>query len=97
MVRVETQFASDDEEEKEQEKSHILEVLKANGYAPRFIERVARKCETHEPHTRPANSNWVSVPYVRGTSEAIANVLRPLDLRVVHGATQWKWTLCSAI
>ena len=97
MTRVETHSGPDDEEGKEREKSHIVEVLEANGYPSRFIERVARKCETDESHTRPANSNWVSVPYMRGMSEAIANVLRPLDLRVAHRAAQWKWTLCSGI
>ena len=103
MARVETHFASGNVERKEQERSQIVEVLKANGYPQRFIERAAHRQErpcsigTDKTHAQPANNGWVSIPYVRGLSEAMANIWRPLGLWVAHRAAQCKWTLCSFI
>ena len=37
------------------------------------------------------------MPCVKGMSEAISNVLRPLGIRVAHRASPWKWTVCSGI
>ena len=42
-------------------------------------------------------STWVSVPYVRGMSEAIGKTLRPLGIGVAHRASPWKWTLCAGL
>ena len=42
-------------------------------------------------------STWVSVPYVRGMSEAIGKTLPPLGIGVAHRASPWKWTLCAGL
>ena len=42
-------------------------------------------------------STWVSLPYVRGKSEAIGKTLRPLGIGVAHRASPWKWTLCAGL
>ena len=42
-------------------------------------------------------STWLSVPYVRGMSEAIRKNLRPLGIVVAHRASPWKWTLCAGL
>ena len=42
-------------------------------------------------------STWVSLPYVRGMSEAIGKTLRPLGIAVAHRASPWKRTLCAGL
>ena len=39
----------------------------------------------------------MSVPDVKGMSEAIANILRPLSIKVAYRSVPWKWSLCSKI
>ena len=41
-----------------------------------------------------AMDRWVAIPYVRGLSEPIANILRPLQIKVAHRSAPWKWSIC---
>ena len=43
------------------------------------------------------DSFWLCSSYIRGLSEPVAGVLRPLGINVAHGAEQWKWQLCKEI
>ena len=76
-------------------------VFKANDYPHHFVERVRwrreRPYDRTETETETRGENWISVPYIKGMSEAISNVLRPLGRRVAHRASPWKWTVCSGI
>ena len=40
---------------------------------------------------------WVSIPYLQDMSDAVANVLRPLGIKVAHRAKAWKWSLGSGL
>ena len=39
----------------------------------------------------------MSIRYVKGISEAIAKILRPVGLKVAHSAAPWKWEVCMGI
>ena len=101
MARLDTHFTPSDVDGRKQELDNILGVLKANDYPDHFVERVSwrreRPCDRIETETETRDENWVSVPYVKGMSEAMSNVLRPLGIRVAHRASPWKWTVCSGI
>ena len=103
MGRVETHFAHDDVEGKNREKKHVMEVLRANGYPDHFIWRTVRRQENRNVDSRSGGleersvDSYVSVPYVRGMSEAIANILRPLGIKVAHHSSSWKWKICAGI
>ena len=79
--------------------NHILGVLKANENPYRFAERITRRRERPSHHTEleSRGENWISIPYLKGMSEAISNILRPLNIQVAHCASPWKWTVCSGI
>ena len=107
MGRIKTHFQPDDAEGKEREERHVRDVLKANGYPDGFVQRVVRRREKQERDRKElvvtrvkeerAINSWVSIPYVRGISESIANILRPLGIRTAHRALPWKWSLCRGI
>ena len=63
------------------EAATVHEVLRANDYPNRFVERVLR-CRVRQPaagseseSNKTTKLTWVSVPYIRGMSEAIRSVL----------------------
>ena len=82
MARLDTHFTPSDVDGRKQELDYILGVLKANDYPDHFVERVRwrweRPDDRTEIETETQDENWVSVPYVKGMSEAMSNVLRPL-------------------
>ena len=103
MGRVDTHFVLDDTEGKDWERKHVEEVLRANSYPDRFVQRIVRRRERRSENQRSEqmeerrNTCYVSIPYVRGMSEAIPNILRPLGLTVAHRSSPWKWALCEGI
>ena len=77
-----------------------------NGYPVSFILDVERKKlrklqeakkETETEKVTGCPHGWVSLPYVRGLSEPVARVLRPLGINVAHRAEPWKWRVCRNI
>ena len=90
MARLDTHFNPGDVDGRKQELDYILGVLKANDYPDHFVECISwrreRQYDRTETETETQDENWVSVPYVKGMSEAISNVLRPLGIRVAHRA-----------
>ena len=106
LNRFETHFSEDDMEGKNLERQHVFDTLIANDYPRLFVERIANKCSQRPQCDRNGlmvdavpgeEERWVSVPHVRGTSEAITTDLRALGVRVAHRAPQWKWCICAGI
>ena len=95
MNRLETHFTPEDGDGKRLEREHIFEILRANDYPERFIHRVEKG--QHRPRNACELDKWVSIPYVKGISEAIAKILRPVGLKVAHSAAPWKWEVCMGI
>ena len=98
--RVETHFAKDDEEGRQQEVRHLFRMLGQNGYSERFVRktveyalkmRAQKKPELDQPKATAV------IPYVRGLSEQISRELRKIGVRVVSRANPWQWTLCTGI
>ncbi|KAG0429089.1 hypothetical protein HPB47_023977 [Ixodes persulcatus] len=71
-------------------KQTILADLQKNGYSRSFVQRLARRlCCTRNNHgssgdTQPRPIARISVPYVKGTSETLARVLRKEGIQVAH-------------
>lgn len=70
-----------------------IEDLKKNGYSSSFIERIARRQGLARQHQMPVDERRprrvarISVPYVKGTSEALARVLGKEGILVAHKPT----------
>ena len=82
------------EAEKQAETNTVVAELQSNGYPRHFIEqskRVALRKKKQNMEAESAESNaTASIPYVRGVSEAVARILRPLDIRTVMQSHQRK-------
>ena len=103
--RIETHFAEDDVPEgQDLEAARVHEVLRANDYPDQFVESVLKRrvkqpaaSSESEFNKTTAELTWVSLPYIRGMSEAIGSVLRPLGIGVAHRASPWKWAMCNGL
>ena len=101
MDRVDTHIRKDDLEGQRAEKLRVIETLESNGYPKSFVQNVdKRRTKTKDKDSADEarkDSFWISLPYMRGLSEPVARVLRPLGINVAHRAEQWKWRLCKEI
>ena len=76
------QIVCDSDESLTDEIKHLNTVFTKNNYNTDFIER--------NNYTRPNDSSnhsyttTATIPYIRGTSETIARILRPYNIRVAH-------------
>ena len=61
------------------ESKYLDNVFSKNNYNPDFVKR--KVYETNEPNTTNANN---TMPYIKGTSETIARILQPYNIRVAH-------------
>ena len=64
---------------REQETQRVTDELLANGYPRKFIEDTERRTPSEENTTIAT----ASIPYVKGVSETIPRVLKPLNIRTV--------------
>ena len=74
---------------REQETQRVTDELLANGYPRKFIESTGRRTPS-EDNTTIATA---SIPYVKGVSETITRVLKPLNIRTVCRPHPMKWTM----
>ena len=58
--------------------SHVINALECNRYYKNAIDNISRKINqlSHDPHI--TDFEYVSAPYIRGTSERVAWILRKL-------------------
>ena len=67
-----------------EEESHVVGALRRNGYPARFIRSHASPQQRSTPADPPLPLKaMVTLPYIRGVSEAVRRVLSPLRIRVV--------------
>ena len=86
------------EEEKKKEEQRIITDLEANDFSRPFIDKVRLLTKRNKvaPTSKPEESLPIStaaIPDVRGVSEAIARVLRQVDIRTVATSKHRKWDL----
>ena len=84
--------------EQDLESNHIVTELEANSYPRPFIEREKRRAkQASRQKSRSSTTDeckvTASIPYVRGLSEAVSRILRPLKIRTVMRSHQRKWEL----
>jgi hypothetical protein len=77
------------ENEIEKEKKYLFKLFQSNGYPLNFI----RSCLRKPPYSstvnvrnsqNSSNKQWISLPYIKGTSEALARKLKKHDINIAH-------------
>jgi hypothetical protein len=66
-----------------EEQQKVDNALDLNGYPRKMINRFSQLRPTSDvpSQSTTTNSTYVSIPYVKGTSEAIRRILAPLDIK----------------
>ena len=65
------------------ESKYLDNVFSKNNYNPDFVKRNVYK--SNEPNTTNAKPvTAATIPYIKGTSETIARILQPYNIRVAH-------------
>ena len=64
------------------ENNYLNNVFNKNNYNKDFVRHNTYK--DTEPNFTNNNTTTVTIPYVKGTSEAIARILQPYNIRVAH-------------
>ena len=74
-------------EHKESEVEKVKQALALNSYGNNLIE-TCRQAAVNRPHDNDrepqAPVRYVSVPYIKGTSEKVARILQPRNIKVGH-------------
>ena len=73
-----------DEENKEQEKNHVVDVLQNNGSIEKIAKKVRDNIHGNAVVPPQLSSNFASVPYVAGTSERLSRIFRKYDINIAH-------------
>ena len=76
------QIVCDSDDSLTDETKHLNTVFIRNNYSKDFIER-----NTYVRPNDSSNNSYTTtatIPYIRGTSETIASILRPYNIRVAH-------------
>ena len=55
-----------------------------NNYNCDFVTRNTYRTEPNETNTNLTPTTTVTIPYIKGTSEIIARILQPYNIRVAH-------------
>ena len=95
LDRVDTHFSEHDMEGQAVETAYAKQILAKNRYPERFVQKVIRQKSSTSGRVKELEIVWVTAPYARGVSEAMARVLRPLGISLAHSSASWKWYLCK--
>ena len=74
------------------ENEHLRQIFHKNDYSDEFID--TNKYKQNKQNDECANTETknelrtVSLPYIRGTSETIARILKPFNIRIAHKPTR---------
>ena len=74
------------------ENEHLRQIFHKNDYSDKFID--TNKYKQNKQYDKCANTETknelttVSLPYIRGTSETIARILKPFNIRIAHKPTR---------
>ena len=67
----------------DESKYRLDNVFSKNNYNPDFVKR--NVCKNNEPNTTNAKpATAATIPHIKGTSETIARILQPYNIRVAH-------------
>lgn len=81
-----------DDENKLTEKDHIRKVLKNNSYPKAAIDKIENKRNNNVNTAQNLNKNseniYVSLPYIKNTSERVGRILKKYDINIAHKPTR---------
>ena len=66
------------------ERKYLDNVFSKNNYNCDFVTRNTYRTEPNETNTNLTPTTTVTIPYIKGTSEIIARILQPYNIRVAH-------------
>ena len=66
------------------ERKYLDNVFSKNNYNCDFVTRNTYRTEPNETNTNFTPTTTVTIPYIKGTSEIIARILQPYNIRVAH-------------
>ena len=66
------------------EHKYLDNVFSKNNYNCDFVTRNTYRTEPNETNTNLKPTTTVTIPYIKGTSEIIARILQPYNIRVAH-------------
>ena len=72
-----------------EELSYVNNILKLNGYNNNIIDKISNQIE-HPPinDNEPNDFKYISAPYIRGTSERTARILKKHKIKLAHKPTR---------
>ena len=66
------------------EPKYLDNVFSKNNYNCDFVTRNTYRTEPNETNTNLTPTTTVTIPYIKGTSQIIARILQPYNIRVAH-------------
>ena len=80
------QLVCDSPDSLQDETDYVNNVFSKNNYSTDFVRRNTRSnTDSHsQTNVKSGPATTATIPYIRGTSETIARILQPYNIRVVH-------------
>ena len=70
------------------ENIHVINALECNGYNKNTIDNISRQINQSSNNHQITDFKYISAPYIRGTSERVARILRKYDIKLAHKPTR---------
>ena len=84
LWRDETQLVCDSPDNLQDETDYLNNVFSKNNYNTDFVRRNTHSNTDSNTQTNSGPVTTATIPYIRGTSETIARILQPYNIRVAH-------------
>ena len=84
LWRDETQLVCDSPDSLQDETDYLNNVFSKNNYNTDFVRRNTHSNTDSNTQTNSGPVTTATIPYIRGTSETIARILQPYNIRVAH-------------
>ena len=87
----------------DQEIQHITSALHTNSYPLPFIRNTIHRFDEHKQRSQQQqqqqneNHGFARIPFLDRTSQAIARILRKLNIRTIQFSQPWQWFLQHAV
>ena len=78
------QLVCDSPDSLQDETDHLYNVFSKNNYNAYFVRRNTHSNTDSNTQTNSGPVTTATIPYIRGTSETIARILQPYNIRVAH-------------
>ena len=81
-----------------EERVHLSDIFQCNGYPRSFIDRSIKKRKhvRQQAEETSQEKTFIKLPYVRGVSEKLAKIFRPMGIQVAHSSNRLRNRLVKA-